>query len=77
MHGSMRDARIDSPCRQYRQVNIFSRMGIQTDRIVELRKARGWNQTQLAQHAGISQGTQPTTQTEKRYRRLYCQTSGA
>ena len=32
-------------------------MGIQTDRIKELRKAKGWNQTQLAEQAGIAQGT--------------------
>lgn len=57
MHASIVDARLDGGPRRYSQTNTLRRMAIRNDLIRELRTARGWNQTKLAEAAGISQGT--------------------
>lgn len=57
MHASIVNANLDGLPRSYSQTHTLRRMAIRNDLLRELRKARDWTQAQLADAAGIAQGT--------------------
>lgn len=57
MHASIVNARLDEAPPAYSQTHTLRGMAIRNDLLRDLRKARGWTQAQLAEAAGIAQGT--------------------
>lgn len=57
MHASFVNASLDESSLAYQRAHTIRGMAIRNDLLRDLRKARGWTQAQLAEAAGIAQGT--------------------